>query len=256
MNKFGEKIKAVAFDLDGTLYLGNQIVDGAIDLINFLFDRGIKILYFTNNSGKTRKEIYEKLLRLGFKLELSNLDTSAYATALYAKNNNLNPVFPVGSPSFIEELSSVGLVISSDPSLIKAVLIGLDVEFSYSKLAQTASIIKESNCRIIASNIDANYPINNNKLMPGTGPIVAAIESACGKKIDYIVGKPNTYIIELILNSHNLDRDELLIVGDSYESDIKMAQGYGCPAILMSKKTLPGINVCEKLTDIKRLFNA
>jgi 4-nitrophenyl phosphatase len=258
MNKWGKGIKAAAFDLDGTLYFGNKVVEGALELVAFLKERSIHVQYFTNNSGKSRQQIYDKLTALGFELKIDDLSTSAYATAKFVKERGWDPIYGVGSSAFLSEFSSFGLKLTNEHKLVKAVVIGLDVEFSYAKLAEVLAVVKKNKCKIVACNVDANYPVENGNLMPGSGPIVSAIENACEKKVDYIIGKPNTYMLEDLAQEHKLKKHEILVVGDSYASDVRMAHHFGCPSILISgthkkhKKTL----VVRRLKDIQRMLHA
>ncbi len=250
-------IKAIAFDLDGTVYYGNRPVEGVSDLFKFLKEKNIKIFYFTNNSRKSRREIYEKLSHMGFELTLQEIYNSTSATALYLMEHNIKHVYCLGSDELIEELIEHHISISDDPKEVKALVIGLHHDFDYAGLAKAINIVIKSNCKIIACNRDRTYPVEDNKLMPGCGAIVAAVEEALNRKIDFLAGKPNTYMIELLAKDWNLQRNEIMIVGDSVETDIEMAKRYGCPSVLISsEKFFNGANtiVLENILLIKEFF--
>lgn len=231
-----EEIKAIAFDLDGTIYLGDRLAEGAIDTVEFFRDKGIKIVYFTNNSASTRQQIYLKLSVMGVNLSINDVYTSGYACAMYVKKLGLKRVFCMGSFGLKEELQNQGIASVSEDNLVDALVIGLDRQFDYSKLAAALNAWK-SGIRAIACNIDRSFPVENGYLMPGCGAIVAALEGAAGKKVDDIIGKPNTFMIELATQNLGLDRKSILVVGDNIESDIEMANNFGCPSILISSES-------------------
>lgn len=250
-------VKAVAFDLDGTIYQGNKMMDGVIELIDFLKRKCIKIFYFTNNSTKTRSEIFEKLSKMGLKLSIKDVYNSAYSTAVYVKNNKLNDVYCIGSKGLVKELTSKKVRITEDEEKVRAVIIGLDVKFDYNKISKALNILRRG-CKLIVCNKDRDYPVEGGRLMPGSGPIVSAIEYIRGKEADYMVGKPNTYMIELLANEHKLENNEILVVGDSYDSDIEMAKKYNCLSILISKEVEPDIKdtlFVKNIIDIQQLFD-
>lgn len=250
-----EKVKAVAFDLDGTIYCGNSLINGSLELISFLKNLGIQVLYFTNNSSRSRKQIYEKLRNLGIELEFNTIYSSAYSTAVYASNNSINNVFCIGSEGLKDELKLHNINIVG-PDSAEALIIGLDVDFNYEKLS-IASHLMMNGCKTVSCNKDPNYPVENGKFLPGCGAIVTAIEKAAERKIDYSVGKPNTFTIELIAKDWNLNNNEILVVGDTYSSDIEMAKRFKCPSILISNNYDKNDTILVKnLSEIINLFGS
>ena len=250
------KIKAIAFDLDGTVYFGNTLADGVAELTIFLKNRGIKVFYFTNNSAKSREDIFNKLKELGLELLLDEVYNSAYATAIYAKENGFRKVYCVGSKGLIKELELRGITVLPNEEQAEAVIVGLDMEFDYNKIAKALNGIKKG-CRLIACNRDRNYPVGNNAVLPGCGPLVAAIEYASGIEADCVIGKPNTYMLELLAKDHRLRNDEILVVGDTYDSDIEMAKRYKSPSILILNNSV--YDVCDTMLlnetkDLKSIF--
>jgi HAD superfamily hydrolase (TIGR01450 family) len=225
-------IKAIAFDLDGTIYYGNQVIDGAAGTIEYLKSKGIKVFYFTNNSTKTREQIYSKLKGMGLDLSLDTVYTSAYATAVYCKESQLDSVYCIGSNGLISELNGHG--ISTNNEKVKAVVVGLDLNINYDKIA-TALLHIQNGCKLIVCNQDKNYPVEGGRLLPGCGSMVAAVLGSCNRTMDFEVGKPNTYMIELLTNNYGFTNKDILVVGDSLDSDIEMANRYGCKSILVTK---------------------
>lgn len=240
------KIKAVAFDLDGTIYRGNSLVDGVPVVIDYLKEKNINVFYFTNNSAKTRKEIYKKLQKFNLHLDIETVYNTAYATGIYLKKNHYKKVYCCGSAGLKEEISSSGVQCTSNINSPEAVVVGLDFNFNHDKLAVALNLLRNKKCKFIICNKDRNYPVEGDMLMPGCGVIVAALEYAVKRSADVIIGKPNTYMLELLCRDWKIAHHEILIVGDSYESDIAMAENFDSPSILINpsgKKAIGTISI-------------
>ena len=251
-----KNIKAVVFDLDGTVYYGNTLIDGVGDLTDFLEAKGIRVLYFTNNSAATRADIFEKLSGMGLSLHLGQVYNSAYAAAIYAKKNRLKDVFCIGSPGLIKELAAAGLNVVSGPEKARSLVVGLDKEFNYEKLSKALTALQRG-CRFVVCNRDIHYPVEGKRLLPGCGPIAAAIECSYGVEADFVVGKPNSYMLELLSADHDLKRRDILVVGDTYSSYIAMAKHFHCPSVLITDKKMndeKDVMVLRKITGIRKLF--
>jgi HAD superfamily hydrolase (TIGR01450 family) len=245
-------VKAVAFDLDGTIYVGNTLVPGADETVKALERAGIKVFYFTNNSVKTRKEVFEKLSSLGLCTEQSKVYNSAYAASIFIKEHGFRKVCCIGSEGLKSELVNNGIIL--DDRDHEAVVVGLYSGFGYKEIAQGLNALKKG-AVLVACNRDRNYPVEGGRLLPGCGPLVAAIECAAGKKAKYIVGKPNTFMMELLAEEHGIKGDEIVVVGDTYSSDIAMARKYKCANILISSKTkVKNTIVISKLSDILKIL--
>ena len=226
-----EKIRLFAFDLDGTLYVGENLLPGAAELLRYLREK-CQIVFFTNNSSKTVSQVHEKLNRLGIECKLHEVYTSSSVTAAYLKESGIDNLYVVGSQGFRDELQNYGIRIVEDDSA-ENLVVGLDFDFNYNKVAIALSILL-SGGKFIACNEDRSFPAGENKFLPGCGAMVGAISTAADKRPDFIVGKPNTYILSKISEAFNVKHDEIVVVGDSYESDIKMALNYDSHAILIN----------------------
>jgi HAD superfamily hydrolase (TIGR01450 family) len=248
-----KKLKAVAIDLDGVIYCGNKIIPGAVAAVESFRRAGLKLFFITNNSGKKKAEITAKLNSLGVRCSLDEVITSGYATALFVKKlKPRRPVLVIGSDSLQEEFKKAGVRLTkkADSGVL---VVGLDRNYTYDKIAVGAEAISQG-AKFVACNMDASFPIEGGKSLPGCSAMVAAIEAVSGKKADHIIGKPNTYIMQLITKMHNLRPEEILVIGDSLYSDIGMAAKFGSPAIFISKqKTNKILTVPSLLQAWKRM---
>ena len=223
-NLFDKKI--FIFDLDGVIYLGNQIVPGALEVINKLEELGKKVYYLTNNSTRTREDYVKKLEKMGIKSKIENIITSAYAAALYLRNKEIKKkkksnVFVIGETGIVSELEKMGFKTYTDfkeELKINYVVVGLDSNFDYKKLSGGLYYISKG-AEFIATNADPTLPTEKYAL-PGAGTMVSALETATNKKPSVIIGKPNPYTIDSILKREKVRSQDAVMVGDRISTDI------------------------------------
>ncbi len=231
MFEIAGKIKLFAFDLDGTLYVGENTVPGASELIDYLREK-YDVVFFTNNSSKTGTEVHEKLNRLGVDCELDEVYASSSVTALYLNELSIDNLYVIGSDGFRSEIEGYGLQVVDNDSANNLV-VGLDFDFHYKKIATALSILLNGG-KFIVCNEDGSYPVREDRYMPGCGAMVGAIAASANRKPDFIVGKPNTYILSKIAKAYGIENHEIIVVGDSCESDVMMALNYNSKAILIN----------------------
>jgi 4-nitrophenyl phosphatase len=230
-----------AFDLDGTLYRGNEVVPGAPDVLYSLQSKGARILYVTNNSGMMRRDYVAKLASFGFKSDEDQIVTSGTVAAQYCLSHGLNKVFVVGEPGLIGTLSEVGIdVVNSDDTGragqktegAQAVVSGIcRAALSYG-LLDSAMQVATNTGSYVACNRDLTYPVENGKFCPGSGAIVAAIEACSGVKA-VVVGKPEPAILLEPLKVLNIDPKDTLMVGDRMDTDIACGIAAGADTCLV-----------------------
>lgn len=242
------KYKCIVFDLDGTIYFGSELANKANEVISYARKVAGQVFFVTNNSAKTRKQIFKKLIDLGINLNQDELITSSYAIAKYLKENYYKETYCIGTDYLREEIELLGInTFSKNP---QAIIVGYNPEFKLSDLDELSNI-KLSNYKLIIANKERNYPKENGYIVPGAGPIVAAVETLLNKEIDVVVGKPNTEMLKIM----NIDPKNLCIVGDSYNSDIQMAKNYGAEGILITKEKRDDCICIENLSDLLEMWN-
>ena len=210
------KIKAVFFDLDGTLYLGETLFDGVKDTLSFLRNKGYKIVYLTNNSSKSNAEYVNKLKRIGIYDERDAVYSSLDATIDYIENNLKELTFyPIATQCAIDCMKERGIKISEKAD---AVLLAYDTEFTYDKCVIANNLLIE-NARYFATHPDETCP-NQPYFVPDTGSFINLFKTSSNRVPEMIFGKPYKTMSTYLLKRLNLTRDEILMVGDRLDTDI------------------------------------
>ena len=244
--------KCIVFDLDGTIYFGSQPAFMADEIIKKARQIAKYVFFITNNSARTRRQIYEKLSSMDLEISPAEIINSGYAVAKYLSDNNYNEVYAISTDSLKQELRSVGIdPFSKTP---EAVVVAYTPDFKLDDLTELLNIKKKEDYKLIIANRERFYPGADGCLLPGAGPVVSAVENVLNKTTDFIVGKPNPLMLQTITYGLNLKPQEICVIGDSFESDIKMAQGYGADSILITSKPVDGCRCVEKLADIAELI--
>lgn len=230
-------IKGILCDLDGTIYRGSDPIPGASAFISRLSSKIIPYLFVTNRANRTPEVICEHVLSLGIPCRPDNILTSAQATANYLQKSS---VFYIGEQGLREALRKAQITFNDENP--DYVVVGLDRDITYEKIEKAANLIR-SGSEFVATNPDK--VVNSDKgLSPGNGSIVAAIEAASGKDAVFI-GKPNKAIFDTALKRLDLSKDEVLLVGDNLEVDIKGGLNVGLRTALI----LTGVSTREHLKE-------
>jgi len=216
-------------DMDGVLYRGNEKIKGAEKFIEFLQENNIPFLLATNNSTKTRKMFSEKLSQMGIHVNEEQIITSSYVTAETLKNIKGRAIV-IGGAGIYDELKRISWEIVDMEEWKRAthVIVGMDLELTYDKLKYGCLAINNG-AEFIATNDDKNFPAEEG-LIPGAGSIVAALETATGKKAR-VMGKPNQPYINIIKSI--LGTEDLWVIGDRVETDMVMADQLRARKILV-----------------------
>ena len=245
------------FDMDGTLYLGDNVYEGAIELMEDLPRLGKKYIYLTNNSSRAGTDYITRLQRLGFPCEAENVFTSGMATGMFLNQNYPGAkVYLVGTKAFERELLSYGInLVQEDAEIVVA---GFDTELVYEKLNKAVHFLRRG-AVFIAANPDWVCPMPEDEVLPDCGSICALLTASSGVKPEFI-GKPNRNMIDVIAKMTGIPNEKICAVGDRIYTDIAVAQNAGSVSVLvMSGETDEKIlNEAERkpdyvLADVKEL---
>lgn len=223
--------RAVLFDLDGTLYRGNEVIDGAVSAVQRLVDAGVRVAYVTNNSTQTRQFFSDKLSRMGFLCTPDLVYGTAYGAVREAAKRGLTRIAVVGEPGLKESLAEAGTEIVGFDENPEAVIVGLCRTFTYDLMKSAMAAIR-AGAFFIATNEDATFPIEGGGFIPGAGSVVAAIKT-CSQTEPFVVGKPNPNLIQLAMAELGVSAEETLVVGDRLDTDIEAGIRAGCAVHLV-----------------------
>jgi len=224
-------IKAVVFDLDGTLFLGKTLIPGAIGCIRALRDADVQTFYLTNAGTRSRTGVAEKLNSMGFAAKADEIYCGSYILAMHIRDKYpRKTVFPVGEPGLSEELEKNGIRVDADGGNADIVAVCLDRTLTYEKLGK-AHVLLRKGALFLATNKDHVFPTEKGT-MPGAGAIVAALEFS-SERTPYVVGKPNPMAFELMRAEHGVNSGEAVMVGDRLDTDIAFARNCGMKSALV-----------------------
>ena len=243
--------KIAIFDLDGVIYRGTDLIPNVDKNIQRLKDQSIKIAYNSNNSTSTRQMYAELLKKFNISSKPSDFYTSASITSEEITRIKPNSnIFVIGEIGLREELKAKGhKIISSESeySRVDFVIVGLDREFNYHDLAIAQRCLLEGKALFYATNDDATLPIKN-RILPGAGVMVKALEVCTGIKPISIFGKPQPTGIKLILQENNISPKQALMFGDRLNTDIIAGNRAGVTTVLV----LTGVTSSKMMEEIKK----
>jgi HAD superfamily hydrolase (TIGR01457 family) len=235
-------VRGFLLDMDGTFYLSDRLLDGALRFIDLLREEKKEFLFLTNNSSKHRRQYAEKISRLGLSIPEEFVLTSGEATALYLKRQHPGArLFVVGTPSLEEEFRQHGFrLVEQEPDFL---VLGFDTTLTYQKLWALCDFVR-AGIPYLATHPDFNCPTETG-WMPDVGAMIAFVKAATGREPDLVVGKPNRLIVDAAAAKMNLPVSQLAMVGDRLYTDIALGQSSGIITVLV----LSGETRIEDLKD-------
>ena len=223
--------KGYLIDLDGTIYKGKDRIPAGETFVHELQRRNIPYLFVTNNTTRT-PETVQTMLAEQFNVEtpIETIYTATLATVDYLNDKNLGKkVYVIGDIGLKQAIAEAGYIEDTDNP--DYVVVGLDWEVDYEKLS-IATLAIQKGAHFVGTNPDLNIPTERG-LMPGAGSIITLIEVATRVKPIYI-GKPNAIIMEKAVEHLGLPREEVIMVGDNYLTDIRAGIDNDIPTLLVT----------------------
>lgn len=217
-------------DLDGTIYLGKEIIPTGKRFIERLQKRGIPFLLVTNNTTKTPAAVCRRLAE-EFAIQVSEeqIYTASLATIDFMKEQARGPkVYVIGESGLIDLILSAGFI--WDEETPDYVVVGMDTHLTYEKLSLATLAIRKG-AMFIGTNPDKNIPTDRG-LLPGAGSLISLLQTSTQVE-PVIIGKPQAIIMEEAVKLLNLTKEEVLMVGDNYETDIQAGIKNGVDSLLV-----------------------
>lgn len=228
--------QAIVCDLDGTLYLEDGPIQGALQFLDKVISSHRQLYYFTNNTSISRQRWLGKLHELGFPVKNHQLITSADCADAYLKRNDLYPrIYLVGNNDLQQDFEERGFrcltedeALSHDPY---AVVLGFDTELTYEKIYTCYQLLIKG-IPYIATHPDILCPVTHTTFKPDVGSFIALFETACGRR-PIVVGKPTREAVRFICEKSHLPVSLIAFIGDRLYTDIQMAVESGMISVLV-----------------------
>lgn len=221
------------FDMDGTLYLGNQLYDFTKELLATIRAKGKRYLFMTNNSSKSVADYVKKLDKMGIVATEEDFITSSQATAYYLKLHHATErLYVCGTTSLKEELRKNGFIITEQLDEVDCIVMGFDTELTFKKLEDVSKLLlTRKDIPYIATNPDYVCPTEFGSV-PDCGSVCDMIYNATGKR-PIVIGKPEALMPELAMRQHGYTKEETAVIGDRIYTDIKSGLKAGIHTILV-----------------------
>lgn len=228
-----EDIKLFMLDLDGTIYLEDTLIPGAVSFLDWIKENNNQYLFVTNNSSKGKDSYVQKLNNLGIAAKEEDIFTSGDATIAYLQQENKgNRLFLMGTASLKKDFVIAGFqLVEEYPEPVDYVVLGFDTDLTYKRLHMACDYIREG-ATFIATHPDINCPLKNGKYMPDTGAMIKLIQAST-EISPKIMGKPEKQMVESVMNRFGLSKNEIAMVGDRLYTDMKMAQDSDITGIMV-----------------------
>lgn len=239
-------IRCFALDMDGTIYLGEQWIEGAREFLEAVRESGRTYVFLTNNSSKNPVVYVEKLARMGLFVNESQVITSGDATIYYIKKHYPGKkVFLLGNDMLKEQFKVEGIQLTDDtPDLV---VTAFDTTLDYQKMCKVCDYVR-AGLPYIATHPDYNCPTETG-FIPDIGAIHAFIHASASRYPDHIIGKPNAEIVNYLVDRVGYGKDRIMMIGDRLYTDVAAGANNGLHSalVLSGEATLED---CDK-SDVK-----
>ncbi len=224
------EIDCFALDMDGTIYLGEQWIEGALDFLKAVEEKGKRYVFLTNNSSKNAEVYVEKLCRMGLTVDKEKIITSGQATIGYLKKEFAGKkVFLLGNELLKKEFSEAGIQLEEKQP--EVVVVGFDTTLDYEKMCRVCDFVR-AGLPYISTHPDYNCPTETG-FIPDAGAIHAFIHASAFRYPDHIIGKPNRDIMDYLLERTGADSRRTAMVGDRLYTDVAAGVNNGLTGILV-----------------------
>lgn len=234
--------RGYAFDLDGTIYLGDRLIEGAAETIAALRADDARVVFVTNKPLETSADYAAKLTKLGIPATPDDVVSAIDALLLYLRDRHPGArLMPIAEPLLVDQLRGAGFTVTRDPELTDVVVVSFDRTFDYQKLLLAYRAVN-AGALIVATNPDPYCPTPDGGL-PDCAAMLAAIEACTGAKAEAIVGKPSVHMANAFLDRLGVPATQAAMVGDRLLTDVAMGLSAGMAAVLV----LSGATTREQL---------
>ena len=208
--------------MDGTIYLGKNLFDGVLNTFDYLNKNNIEYVFFTNNSSHDLEFYHQKMTNFGIKCDLKhNFYSSTEVTISHLLDKGVRKIFVIGNKCLKDKLAPYFEIVTTyqKDNRIDAVVAGFSTELVYQELKDACLYLETQDIDFIATNGDYRCPIEDGLYIPDCGGMCEWIYLCTGKKAT-VMGKPNPEIVGYLAKEFNVDKKDVLVVGDRLYTDI------------------------------------
>ena len=225
-------VDTVFLDLDGCLWFGEQLADGAIDLVRAVRDSGRSVGFLTNTSNHSTTRVVAKLQRLGIEADAADVIMPVDSLAGHPLMRDAARVWFFGPDDMRQTVAALA-PLAATPDEADLVVLGRDTSLTYDDLADALHVLVRGG-RFLAFNVDPRVPVEGGRMLPGTGAIAAALHYASGVQPE-VVGKPAPVFFEAAMRRLRTTAERAVMVGDTLDSDIAGGASVGMRTVLVGK---------------------
>ena len=231
-------------DMDGTFYLGDEILDGALDFLESVKRAGKKYIFFTNNSSVSSENYIEKLKKMNCQISRDMIMTSGDVMIRFLKSRYPDKsVYLLGTPELEKSFREAGVNLFESERDEKAamshaicesipdiVVVAFDKTLNYEKLSNACVYIMKG-AKFLATHLDINCPVKEG-FIPDCGAMCAAIELST-KVSPKFVGKPFKETVDMVVDATGVDASGISFVGDRIYTDVATGVKNGAMGVLV-----------------------
>ena len=225
-----KQARAFLLDMDGTFFLGESLLPGALELLEVLNQRGLPFSFLTNNTSRGKQDYARKLQALGVREEDARIYTAGDASIAYLRKHYPGKkVFLLGTASLEESFRQGGIELNeAEPDVA---VIGYDTSLTYDRLSAFCRFVRQG-LPYVATHPDVNCPTAEGPV-PDIGAMMSLVEASTGRKADVVIGKPNPGIVDALAEQWGLAKGTLVMVGDRLYTDIALGETAGVRTVLV-----------------------
>ncbi|MFB6152413.1 MAG: HAD-IIA family hydrolase [Haloarculaceae archaeon] len=225
-------VEGVVLDLDGTVYTSGTPIPGAVEAVERLRERGISVLFCSNNPTKTPAKYVDRLREMGIEADERDVLPASTVTRDYLREHHpADPTYLVGEPSLAEYLRGAGQELVDDPSAAAAFVVSWDRTFDYGTMQAALDGI-DGETAFLGTDPDRVVPTDDGE-MPGSGAVIGAVARTVGREPDRVLGKPAPEVATAALDRLGVDAADCLVVGDRMDTDLAMGRDHGMKTALV-----------------------
>ena len=244
---FLQEARSFLLDLDGCVWVGEELAPGAAELVRDLRADGVSLGFLSNTSWTDAAGAAAKLERLGIVASERDVVTPMSVALARPELAPAARVFVLGTEAVADLLREAGRVVVTDPDAADTVLVGKYDGLTYARIAAATQALVRG-ARLVALNLDANVPGEGGRILPGVGAVVAALTTASGAE-PRLVGKPSLAFFRHALEHFGMDPEATVMVGDRLDSDVRGGRRAGLRTVLVGAE--PGDVPVEDAPDLR-----